>query len=395
MNREERLLTYLKFIAYTVTAILVLTQPSDRADQQVLTGAIAVFLLNGSLRHFWLYPVSCRLNAAKASLLGELLLLILISGFDRAGASILFFLVTVTETVLIFTPALSLTMAAVYLAAKAVVLYRSGSYADPLRLAGQIALGYGISILFTFVMAYLVKQQMVEKEKLRHVNRELEQAYARLLESASKVQALSVEQERTRLAREIHDTLAHTLTVAVVQIEACKKLLPFGREAADAELTKARELVRDGLNDIRRSVRALRPAGLENSSLLDAIANLSDEFSRGTKIRIDFEPDRNVDCKLPPPVEVAVYRIVQESITNSLRHGAADSIAIRLTCSENTLTVTIADNGAGAGSIRKGFGLRGITERAEALRGTVEFTSAPGQGFRTKVCIPLGESKND
>jgi len=248
---------------------------------------------------------------------------------------------------------------------------------------------YGVSIAFTFVMSYMVKLQVLEKSRIKKTSEELEEAYRKLLMSHSKVQQLTIEKERNRMAREIHDTLAHTLTALVVQLEASKRLLDVDKEKVRVELDKAQELTRSGLNEVRRSVKALRPEALEKHEFFDALDSLINELRNYIKAGITYERQVDDCINLNENQEIAIYRIIQESVTNSIRHGKAKEINIQIRCDEKNLTLQIEDNGLGCKHIKKGYGLQGITERAEALDGSVIFNKGEGEGFKIEVRFPL------
>jgi signal transduction histidine kinase len=155
-----------------------------------------------------------------------------------------------------------------------------------------------------------------------------------------------------------------------------------------AELEKAQELSRSGFNDIKRSITALRPMKMENKSFIASIDSLISETAEHTKVGINFANSLGHDVKLAPQAEVALFRAVQESVTNSIRHGQADKIGITLEWCGNAIRLTVEDNGAGCASIKKGYGLKGMRERIESLDGRVRFSSESGKGFRTEITIP-------
>ena len=140
------------------------------------------------------------------------------------------------------------------------------------------------------------------------------------------------------MAREIHDTLAHTLTAAVVQMEAGKKLIDVDTSRAKAEIEKAQEVTRAGLRDVKRTIKALRPQILENSSLCGAILNLIQNIEDSAHVKVEFHDDLKreleiaacSDLEFSSCTEVVIFRVIQESITNAIRHGAADAVVIRM-----------------------------------------------------------------
>lgn len=244
-------------------------------------------------------------------------------------------------------------------------------------------------LFFAYAVSHMARKQLDEKERaedaLEQLDRsraDLEQAYHKLIEVSKEREQLAADQERTRLARELHDTLAHTLTAVVVSLEAGKKLLVKDMEKALAEINKSQEQARRGLDEVRNTVKALRPAELESMDFIAAIKGLARDYA-GSGISIEYEHDDTLE--LNPHLETNLYRIIQESITNSVRHGQASVIIVRLSRSEDGLLLDVEDNGRGSNDLVEGYGLRGIRERADALGGQVVFENSEKGGFLVRL----------
>ncbi len=244
---------------------------------------------------------------------------------------------------------------------------------------------------FAFAVSYLARRQLDEKERaeeaLKKLNRsrsDLEKAYLKLIEASKDREQLVAAEERTRLARELHDTLAHTLTAIIVSLEAGKKLVEKEPRKALNEINKSQDQARKGLDEVRQTVKTLRSRKSEKLAFTDAIKGLTRDYSGSDiDIRLDFENT----ATLSPSLEPTLYRIVQESITNSIRHGAAKLIQIRLKQAENELVLEIEDNGKGCSDLSEGYGLRGIRERVLEIGGQVYFQSKTQGGFLVKVVM--------
>jgi two-component system NarL family sensor kinase len=195
--------------------------------------------------------------------------------------------------------------------------------------------------------------------------------------------------ERSRLARDLHDTLAQGLTAVALQIEA--GLSHLGRrDPAGEPLRRALEVARASLEEARRSVRALRPAALEGRSLADALAALARGFTADTGVRVRVE---TADAGgLPAEVESELFRIAGEALTNVGKHARAREAWLRLEVARRRVRLIVGDSGAGfrlRGARRRGFGLLGIEDRARFLGGRATIRSAPGRGTTVTVTIPL------
>jgi two-component system NarL family sensor kinase len=197
-------------------------------------------------------------------------------------------------------------------------------------------------------------------------------------------------EERNRLAREIHDTLAQGLAAISLQLESADALIDESPLRAKDNVRKALELARLNLEEARRSVLDLRAAPLLDRSLPEAIralaARAADEHALAVDVRVQGDVDR-----LPGRVEAGVYRVVQEALHNATRHAAARRVAIVVHRPERALRVSVEDDGRGFDpqSVTGGFGLIGMRERARLLGGTLVVESGPGRGTRIVLEVPL------
>jgi two-component system NarL family sensor kinase len=193
--------------------------------------------------------------------------------------------------------------------------------------------------------------------------------------------------ERTRIARDVHDTLAQGFTAVALHIEAGLSQLAPDDEAR-VPLRRALDVARQGIDEARRSIRDLRPTPMENRPLSESIGALSRQFTADTGIRVRLEIS-DVGA-LPPDVETELYRIAGEALTNIGKHAAAREAAIRLDGSRTRVRLTISDAGAGfqpRTARRRGFGLAGMEERASQIGGRAKIRSAPGRGTIVTVTV--------
>ena len=197
--------------------------------------------------------------------------------------------------------------------------------------------------------------------------------------------------ERNRLAREIHDTLGHTLTGIATGLDACLALIDISPEQTKKQLQLLSEVSREGIRDVRRSVNELRPDALERLSLDAAIRKMITDMSQASDVKIYFSTEEK-HLKFDEDEENAIYRVIQESITNAVRHGKAGKIWITLRRQYNEITLSIRDDGIGAKEIKSGFGTKHIRERIEMLHGTVEFDGSDGFTVTAQIPIRWGEN---
>jgi two-component system NarL family sensor kinase len=201
-------------------------------------------------------------------------------------------------------------------------------------------------------------------------------------------------EERNRLAREIHDTLAQGLAALTLQLETADALVEAGAEAERTRqvLQQALALTRASLDEARRSVLDLRAAPLEGRTLAEALTTLAETEGARAGVIVTVEVVSG-SRPLPARVEAGLYRIAQEAITNVVRHAAARHLTARLTTQPAQVQLTITDDGRGfdPGQVPVNrYGLVGLNERAKLLGGRLTVQSSPGAGTRLDVVVPLG-----
>lgn len=248
-----------------------------------------------------------------------------------------------------------------------------------------------INLLFfiLFLMIYIVNE-VQENERMtqelimvHQVNHELEN-YAAVSEK------IAEDKERKRLAREIHDTLGHALTGIAAGVDACIAMIDINPEATKKQLMVISKVVRQGIVDVRNSLNKLRPGALEQHGFKGAIENMIEEFTSVSDLTIslDYRLDK-VDFENTK--EDILFRVIQESVTNAVRHGDATHIDISLYIEDNSLYLKIQDNGQGCEEIHYGFGLKQMKERLGMINGKVAYDGH--HGFLTIVTIPLQEGE--
>ncbi|MBL1179410.1 PAS domain S-box protein [Pantanalinema sp. GBBB05] len=214
---------------------------------------------------------------------------------------------------------------------------------------------------------------------------------ARDITLQKQAEATSILEERNRMAREIHDTLAQSFTGILAQVGAANQVLTDDVEATGAHLDLIKELARTGLTEARRSVVALRPQLLEEGSLQSALHRLVAQLRTAAMDTTLYYEIEGAVYALPSEVESNLLRIGQEALTNAIKHAHADEIRVELTYDRNQFYLRVKDNGQGfgVGSIpsSEGFGLLGMSERAERIGAQLTIKSQPGQGTEMIVTV--------
>ncbi|MBT3390089.1 MAG: sensor histidine kinase [Chloroflexi bacterium] len=235
------------------------------------------------------------------------------------------------------------------------------------------------------IVTRLIDTQRIQRKQLLRAN-------LRLSQHANTLEQLAISRERNRLARELHDTLAHTLSGLAVNLEAIKIVLGEASPEARQMLNHALKNTRTGLNDTRRALKDLRAKSIEDLGLNIAIRNLAHDAAAraGFSIHINIE---NQFPDLPPDTEQALYRIAQESLENIVKHAAAENVSVSLTFADNLLVLLIADDGRGGEfanlDLGEKHGLRGMRERAAGLGAALEVSSTPKEGTQIQVTLEI------
>jgi signal transduction histidine kinase len=251
----------------------------------------------------------------------------------------------------------------------------------------ESSLAFIPAVVFVAVFGVITGNERKAREQVESLAAELRQANQKLREYSAQAEELATAKERNRLAREIHDGLGHYLTAINIQIEAARAVVDTDRPRALDALDKAQTLAKESLTEVRRSVAALRAAPMANRPLPEAVGVLVEEICASgivVEYKVTGEPR-----PLSPQIELALYRVVEESLTNIRKHAHATRADLILDYTAgDCVRLTVTDNGVGTSDPNSGFGLLGVRERVQMLDGTVQLTSAPGQGLTLNIEVP-------
>ena len=244
-----------------------------------------------------------------------------------------------------------------------------------------IAVIYGTGIMFVVVFTRVAASERLARTQLAEANQ-------RLRERAAEIEELAITKERNRLAREIHDSLGHYLTVVNVQISAAQAIIEQDRPRALDHLAKAQTLTQEGLTEVRRSVAALRASPTESRPLTDALTELVQQWTNAG-LRVALSVDGPIR-QLSPQANLTLYRAAQEALTNVGKHAQATSVNLLLDYrDERVIHLRVKDDGVGTSNSENGFGLLGVRERVQLLNGRVRVNTASGRGFSLEIELPV------
>lgn len=245
-------------------------------------------------------------------------------------------------------------------------------------------------ILYLLIGFIVVRMMKVQRDQWR----QLAEANARLAHHASTIEKLAISQERNRLARELHDVLAHTLSGVAVELEGLRAIMRHDPEQATALLDHSLRAIREGLTETRRALQELRAKPLEDLGLALAIRTLAESYAS----RSDFQLELDIDQYLadyPVEMQQSVYRIAQEALANVADHAQAQNVRVELKRDRDQIQLIVRDDGCGfdPGSSEQEdhYGLLGMRERAEMTGGNLLVESQVGKG--TQVTFRSGGSQ--
>ena len=257
------------------------------------------------------------------------------------------------------------------------------------EISSKIISNIALITIFSLVSFVVALFMYLKNNFTQRLNQELKTANIKLTEYASTIEEIAVLKERNRLARDVHDTLGQTLSILItllqVSLLSCKKDI----NETEEQINKAISITSNGLNELRQSISGLTSAKQTEKNLFDNLEKLINNFEC-SGLSVDLSVNK-IELNIDNSCTEVIYRICQEALTNSIKHGKATKSSIILKFSENNIRLFIFDNGIGCKKlcVEKGFGLKGMQQRVNALNGDIKFGSDGEKGFNIHVELPL------
>jgi len=325
----------------------------------------------------------------------DIVLLYLISISDMSRVAMFYFYIDIIDIVLFYPIRQSIVISVIiyfeYVFIQ-FVRYIKWNYFD-FAYFSPVLYEYALYFVFVFLIMYIAKQQIIQKQVLTQTMHQLEErtrqygeTNQKLQETLTKLEEMTALKERNRIAREIHDTVGHTLTTVLIEIEAGKRLIPKNPPLALEKLDLAQNQVRKGLNDIRHSVRTLK----DGSNLLSLIPSMK-SLIRDTEVHagVEISFDYNASLPLNEAQGRVLFSALQEGLANGIRHGGCTAFEISLNTEGDAIVFLIKDNGRGSHEVIPGFGLNAMKERVNGLGGSLEIETSEGGGFCIRITLPI------
>ncbi len=378
-KRLSEVPAFVALASIAIAALFDMQQPLQRLTVAVLLAAFAVIVFTHPL---WSKgPVRVHIALAADSAIAAVLLSM------RPGWNyfpILFFILS--PLALIYLPVKTgLTWIGVFTTITGAVYVAVNGVAGLAYL-----LPYAAGYVFFASFGWLTVESEHNRMRSELLLAELQAAHQQLQQYAAQVEELTIAQERNRIAREMHDTLGHRLTIASVQLEGAQRLIPTNPERAASIIGTVREQVKEGLTELRRTVAMLRASVEEDLPLDKVLARLAEQVQQATALKIHLNLE-GCPKHLSLLQRQALFRAAQEAMTNIQRHAQASEAWLQLATQDGMIHLLISDNGVGISpdQPQSGYGLLGLKERATIWGGDFYIDKRPGGGAQVTFIIPL------
>ncbi|MBL4936519.1 sensor histidine kinase [Clostridium sp. YIM B02515] len=344
-----------------------------------------IFIINNQIRFF---SIPKRNIYFSASILAEAALALIIFQYYGGIIFLLLFSILLDSTIYINNKYITGGLVSLII----IILVVAGQTDFKLQVSSVLS-SAAIGALGIYIKEERERKHEAQKlyDKLRISEEELKKAKENLERYASTIEELTLLRERNRISREIHDSVGHSLSTMIIQLSAIEKIADSDGKSASEMAKNLSAFAKDALKSVRAAVRALVPTEFEKYQGILAIEEMIKNFKKLTEVEVIFVLSKE-RWELNSDQSFVLYRIVQEFLTNSVRHGKADKININLNFYKDSLYMRLKDNGAGCDDIVEGVGLKSIKERAESIGGAVKYLSSKEKGFELNLNLPKVEA---
>ncbi|WP_234122451.1 sensor histidine kinase [Clostridium hydrogenum] len=396
-NKNYNFLILIRYFSYVLIGLCSFFY--GKSDYKEIYFFIAVFLIYMINSQFRIYYIKNE-KYIVLSLILDFILASLMSAFIKNFSLICYF-ISILDAVVLLPGLYSYIMLG---------FYCIGTSFFTIKIPLQINIEYNIiSVLFNIILigtfGFIGANVSEEKrrkleaqelyDKLRISEEKLEEAYEKLERYSETVEELSILRERNRISREIHDSVGHTLSAILIQLQALNYVVDKSNEQGIGMINEMTTFVKSGIENVRRTVRQLKPTDFDRYEGIFAIEEMITKYKKltGAEIRLILSKEKRT---LSSDESFISYRIVQEALNNAIRHGHASLIEVSIQFFNDKLYMRIKDNGIGTDNINKSFGITGMEERVKKLGGTLAVQSEKNKGFEVTVNIPkVSDEKND
>lgn len=366
----------IRYISLFIILMDILSKNKNTSN--LLIFWLLIFIVNNQFRYF-----NIKNNILKSiSLIIELILIYILSK-NTSYISFFYFIPIVLDTTFLSKNTFKYILFIITLIFNTFISYNNSIFSTLQSTA--------ILSILALMSIYIYKENLnkvkyqITYDKLRISEDKLKKANQDLEIYINSVEELAILKERNRISREIHDSVGHSLSTTIIQLEALKRLVK-DNESLYELVDELREFVKDSFNEVRSAISKLKPIDYESYQNLFKIDELTKNFAKLTNTDVKLTVSKNT-WNLSSVQSTALYRVIQESLSNAIRHGKCSKIDIFITFNSNELILNVKDNGVGCSKILKGNGLNSISERINELNGKVVFSNC-SDGFLIRASFP-------
>ena len=377
--RKGKELLLIRYISFIILISEILIREKNNSSSVLIF--ICLFIINNNLRIFFFK----RDITAIVSIILEIMAVIV--AYFNFGGNILFYLIGLT------IDAFSFKNQKIKYVLLPIICFISAS----IKFNKSIEEGFInliVIIVFSILLNYISNLHNTKKEaqrlydKLRISEENLIEANNKLEEYLSSIEELTILKERNRISREIHDSVGHALSTAIIQLSAMEVVASKEESKLKDMISELRNFIGDSFQDVKSAVKELKSDDYDNYRGIIRIQDLCKNFEKMSGIEVKIIVSKGT-WNLSTKQSTHLYRITQEILSNSLKHGKATKINVIINFTDNDFVISFKDNGVGTDIIKEsGFGLKNIKERAEEIGGIVDISSKEGNGFFIKIVVP-------
>lgn len=395
---NKNLEDYLVILAYVILTLGLLLCAIENIEGPWITIFISLtIIVSFTLKELFKYFIEDNKKIYLLLFFIEILIILLLSLVSKGRSFELFYIVVMYQVIFNFKRGFSLFISIIVYLLSFLSNYFKFEYLEYSSFVKSEMLEF-FAFAMIFTILYLLKHidsinknLEVTKNRLSIKNLELTNANDNIKEAYKKNEEYLIIEERNKMAREIHDIVGHTLTTALVEMEAGSILLKNDVDKASKKLDSAISQVRKGLFEVRSSVSVLKKE--ETIDYSREICELIESTASHTEVVIRHEIDNFF--KEDNKIKKCIYRALQEGLTNGIRHGGANAFVFKLKYIDNGLLFSLEDNGKGCSQIKKGFGLKAMEERIKEVKGDLNIISDSGEGFNIYINFKSGVNFHD
>lgn len=396
-SKNDYFLIFIRYFSYVLIAMCAFFYAKlDYKETYFFIAVFLIYIINTQVRIYYLK----RKKHIIVSLIIDLVLITLIYKPIK-GFSLVFYFLSALDAATMLSQLSSFAILGVYC-----VCISFQSVKIPFYLNnGYNIISVLLNIMLICTFGFIGKNVSEEKrrkleaqelyDKLRISEKKLKEAYEKLERYSETVEELSILRERNRISREIHDSVGHTLSAVLIQLQALNYVVDKNNKQGREMINEMTSFVKNGIENVRRTVRQLKPTDFDRYEGIFAIEEMIAKYKKltGADIRLIVSKEKR---PLSSDESFVSYRIVQEALNNAIRHGNASLIEVSIQFFEDKLYMRIKDNGVGTDKVNKSFGITGMEERVKKLGGILEVQSEKNKGFEVIANIPkINDDKND